>query len=591
MTPRGYGAHPEPGGTRFRVFAPKRDRIDVVIEPQRRTVSLARAGDDFEGFAPGVEAGARYWLQVDGGALLPDPASRFQPEGVHGPSEVVDAARFAFRTDWAGRARSELIFYELHVGTFSTRGDYEGVRQRLGELADLGVTAIELMPLHDFPGERGWGYDPAAMFAPARAYGRPEDLARLVDEAHALGMAMILDVVHNHFGPDGAYAVVVAPELLSPARHTPWGSGINLDGEHSAGVRRFFLDNARMWLEDYRFDGLRLDSTFALVDEGPLHFLSELTDEVATLAGPPRLLFAEDHRNERLLLEPRDESGHGLTGMWSDDFHHQLHRLITGEPHGYYADFSGGEEGARELARCINDGWIHRGAVSPYYGVSRGSSPHGIARDRLVFCAQNHDQIGNRTSGDRLHTLIDPALLRAATCLLFVAPELPLLFMGQEWAASSPFLFFTDHRADLGRAIASGRRRELERFEGRPVDPPDPQSPDTFLRSRLDWTERAQNGHGRALALHRDLIALRKALPPGAEASSAGEGGLIVRRGAELWLIAFRCGMTMPIPQGAEVAWHTEQTAYASEPQPPVISAEGLRFFRPGAARVRVPAA
>src|SRR4051794_18371929 len=383
-TPRAWspslGAWPEGDGTRFRVWAPKAKTIEVVVERPGRELLVAplvRGPDDhFSGHVPGVGAGDRYRYRVDGRGPFPDPASRFQPEGVHGPSQVVDPGRFDWTDQgWRGITPETLVVYELHVGTFSPEGTFGGVTSRLGALRDLGVTAIELMPLADFAGDRNWGYDGVSLFAPSRSYGTPDDLRRLVDEAHRLGLAVLLDVVYNHFGPAGNYTSEFSDQYFS-SKESGWGCCMNLDGEGSEHVTELFIGNALYWLHEYHFDGLRLDATHALHDEKPPHFLEVLADRVrAAFPGRWIPLIAEDHRNLDTMLRPREEGGWGLGGVWADDFHHQMRRLLAGDDEGYYLDFAGT---TADLATTINQGWFFTGQRSTYLDEPRGTDPSGI---------------------------------------------------------------------------------------------------------------------------------------------------------------------------------------------------------------------
>jgi maltooligosyltrehalose trehalohydrolase len=579
-----FGALPERGGTRFRVWAPKAARVDVVLQDGGRHLPMAARSDGlFERFAKGVGAGARYRYRLDGGDAFPDPASRFQPEGVHGPSEVIDPAAYRWADDgWQPPQQRDLVFYELHVGTFTPEGTFAAAAAKLGALADLGVTAVELMPVADFPGRWNWGYDPAALYAPARAYGRPDDLRAFVDRAHALGLAVFLDVVYNHLGPDGAYLAAFAPAFTG--RHeTPWGPAINLDDEGSEGLRAFFVDNALHWLREYHLDGLRLDATHALVDDSPVHFLQQLAEAVCPLR-PRRLLVAEDARNLDRLVLPRP-AGYGLDAVWADDLHHQLRNLTAGDAAGYYADFAGTT--AAEIAETLCRGWYYDDRPGRGTGRPRGTSAAEVGPGRCVVCLQNHDQVGNRPAGNRLTDDVACPAYRAASALLLFAPALPLLFMGQEWAASAPFQFFTDHNAELGPRVSAGRKKEFEHFPGFGGAVPDPQDAATFARSRLDWAERERPGHAHTLALYRALLRLRRDLDGEVEAEAHGARALHVRRGRHHLLVAFDVEVTLPSPEGAEAVLHTEQPAFAEDPSPPAIEHRAVRFIRPGAVVLR----
>jgi maltooligosyltrehalose trehalohydrolase len=594
------GAVIDDGGTSFRVWAPGARMVEVVVESGARAgtrMLLAPAHDGLhEALVPGIRAGDRYRLSLDGLPPLPDPASRYQPEGVHGPSQVVDPCRFRWTDQaWESVALEDLVLYELHVGTFTREGTFAAATRRLPDLRDLGVTAVELMPVADFPGERNWGYDGAALFAPARCYGTPDDLRRLVDAAHGLGLAVHLDVVYNHFGPDGAYAVAFSPRFFSSSHRSPWGAGINLDGEGSAGVRSFFVENALHWIREYHVDGLRLDATHALVDEGPRHFLAELAQRVRADVGDCTvLLIAEDSRNLAHMVRAEREGGWGLDAVWADDLHHQVRRILAGDREGYFADFS---SAVGDLATTLRQGWFFTGQYSTYEGGPRGTDPAGIPPRRFVVCIQNHDQVGNRALGERLHHQADLAAYRAASALLLCAAQTPLLFMGQEWAASTPFRFFTDHAPELGSLVTAGRREEFKRFPSFSSPSareriPDPQDPVTFEGSRLRWEERAGEPHASMWRLYRALLRLRRSEPAlrdgradGIGAQALDEGTLLLRReperGAPLVAVVRLVGAgTVVLPGSAlrgagadswSVILSTEDEPFAPDPRPPRV--------------------
>ncbi len=597
-----FGAVPCERGVRFRVPATDVRDLVLVLHSGRaagcHTLGSRQPDGTFEACIEGAAAGDRYAFSLDGGPLRPDPASRFQPEGVHGPSEIVDPAAFAWTDDgWRGRSARELIVYELHVGTFSPAGTFAGARERLPLLRDLGVTAIELMPVADFPGSRNWGYDGVCLFAPSRAYGRPDDLRALVDAAHRLGLAVFLDVVYNHLGPEGAYLPEFIPRYLTDAHETPWGGAVNLDRDGSRLVRDFIVANAAHWVREYHLDGLRLDATHALVDESPTHILREIGD--AARAASPWVVHvhAEDHRNLAALIED-PPGGMRLDAVWADDFHHAVRRRIAGDSHGYYKAYTGH---AAEIATTLRDGWL----VTPV----RGTDPSRVPMRRFVVCLQNHDQIGNRARGDRLHHGIDAAAWRAATVLLLTAPMTPLLFMGQEWAAGTPFQFFTDMPPELGTAVTEGRRLEFADFPEF-SDPasrrsiPDPQAASTFEASRLRWDERERDGHRQVLDLYRALIALRRAHAAlgasdacAGDATAHGDDSIVVcrREGDESFWIVVRLTKAGPVdvalPGPPSVVLSSEDDRFASDPCPPLIEwcAGGARitFHRPGAVIMR----
>jgi len=546
--------------------------VELVLDPHGpapRRERLAPLGDGtFTGTLETVTAGDLYMYLLDGDGPYPDPCSRFQPDGVHGPSAVVDPAAFEWSDrDWRGVPLERAVIYELHAGTFTPAGTFAGVTERLPDLADLGVTVVELMPVADFPGSRNWGYDGVSLFAPSRQYGTPDDLRRLVDAAHGLGLAVLLDVVYNHFGPDGAYSTVFSPFYRSSRHQSPWGAAINFDGEQSGPVRAFCIENALHWLHEYHVDGLRLDATHWLMDESTPHFVAELAARVReSVTSRTVLLVAEDDRNLATIVRPPAEGGWGLNAVWADDFHHHVRRRAAGDRDGYYQDFSGS---MADLATTLRHGWFYCGQHSAYAGAPRGTSPAGVPLERMIVCLQNHDQIGNRPFGRRLHHQIDPALFRALSALLLFAPETPLLFMGQEWAASTPFLFFTDHHPELGRLVTEGRRREFSRFEGfahgeTRARIPDPQAVATFEASRLIWNERARPPHAGVLELYRALLRLRrteKALQPGArfDVMELDDSGLALARG------------DTPGDAMLLVAWLQDSGAYAHDRRGPIV--------------------
>jgi len=460
-------------------------------------------------------AGTRYRFRIDGSVLVPDPASRFQPDDVHGPSEVVDPRAHAWSdAGWMGVPPERLVFYELHVGTFTPAGTFSGVAEKLDHLASLGVTAIELMPVADFPGRQGWGYDGVLLFAPESRYGRPEALKALVDACHSRGLGVFLDVVYNHFGPEGNYLHPYAPCFFNLRHHTPWGDAINFDGAGSHVVRAFVIHNALYWLEEYHLDGLRLDAVHAIADTSPSHVLAALAQEVAEGPGRDRLvhLVLENDRNEARYLERQGARRRPLyQAQWNDDLHHALHVLLTGEHGGYYNDY---QPPLPHLRRCLAEGFASQGDYSPFRGRPRGEPSAHLPPTAFVGFLQNHDQIGNRAFGERITALASAEAVRAATALFLLAPPLPLLFMGQEWAAREPFLFFSDLGADLGSRVSEGRRQEFARFPefANPETRrriPDPQLAETRERSALDWSWTGDALHQEWVSFHRTLLRLR----------------------------------------------------------------------------------
>jgi maltooligosyltrehalose trehalohydrolase len=467
----------------------------------------SRGDGRFELHVQGIGAGQRYAFRLDGGDARPDPYSRRQPDGVHGPSEVVDPASFAWSDqDWTGLTRDGLVIYELHVGTMTPQGTFLALIDELPALARLGVNAIELMPVAQCPGERNWGYDGVDLFAPYAAYGTPDDLRRLVDAAHGHGLGVILDVVYNHLGPEGNYLGAFASQYFSEVHHTAWGAGLNWDGPDSAWVRRFAIDNACHWIGEYHIDGLRLDATHAIIDDSPVHLVAELTEQVRAVAAPRNVVvFAEDGRHEIARARPVSANGDGTDGIWADDFHHELRVLLTSARENYFAGYEGTTTG---IAAAINTGF---GPVTHAMDVTRTTEadPAGA----FVFCIQNHDQVGNRPFGERLHHEVNAGRYAVASAILLFAPQTPLLFMGQEFAAPSPFLYFTDHPEPLGALVTEGRRSEFAGFRAF-HDPdlrdtiPDPQADSTFLASKLRLDERER--HAGTWQLYRDLLALRR---------------------------------------------------------------------------------
>ncbi|EAR23431.1 malto-oligosyltrehalose trehalohydrolase [Nitrococcus mobilis] len=508
------------GRVRFRLWAPALTRLSLALEGPGEEQLLEmepRAGGWFELTSAAARAGSRYRFVAPDGQRVPDPAARFNPEDVHGPSEVIDPTAFCWEdADWHGRPWQEAVIYELHVGAFSPSGTFDGVRERLDHLAALGVTALELMPVADFPGARNWGYDGVLPFAPDSRYGRPEALKRLVQAAHQHGLMVLLDVVYNHFGPEGNYLHTYAPTFFTHRHTTPWGAAINFDGEHSQAVRRFFIDNALYWLEEFNLDGLRLDAVHAIYDDGQPDILIELAEAVR--AGParerPRHLVLENDDNATRYLAREAQHPHWYTAQWNDDCHHALHTLLTGESQGYYADYA--QYPIRLLVRCLSEGFAFQGEPSPYRGgAARGEPSAGLPSTAFVNFLQNHDQIGNRALGERITQLASPRAVRAAHILLLLAPAPPLLFMGEEWDSQTPFPFFCDFGAELAGAVRDGRRREFAHFPefsapGARERIPDPNDAATFALAQLDWSELTHPIHAGALALHRELLALRR---------------------------------------------------------------------------------
>ncbi len=500
------------GGVRFHVWAPRCRSVAVHVVgpvPQEPAGMAPVGGGWFELTLETLREGARYVYVLDGQRERPDPASRAQPDGVHGPSEVVDTGVFAWTDEgWRGLALRDMVIYELHVGTFTSEGTFDAVIPRLERLRDLGVTAVELMPVASFPGSWNWGYDGVALFAPQRTYGGPAGLQRLVDACHGAGLAVVLDVVYNHLGPEGNYLGEFGPYFTDRYR-TPWGQAINYDGDDSREVRDFFIANALYWIREYHIDSLRLDAIHGIFDASPVHILRELNDAVERLAhGLDRIVpvVAESDLNDRRVIDPVRRDGYGLAGQWSDDFHHCLHTLLTGERNGYYADFGS----LKQLAKAYTDGFVYDGQHSSFRGRSHGTPTRDVPADQFVVCAQNHDQVGNRAKGERLSSLVDFEALKLAASAVLLAPCIPLFFMGEEYGERAPFLFFTDFGDPaLRAAVSRGRREEFTAF-GWTGEVPDPQDPSSFTRSKSDWSLQIQEPHCWLWQYYRTLLALRR---------------------------------------------------------------------------------
>ena len=509
------------GQTVFRLWAPSAGKVDLFIETSgtSSTYPLAPKGDGwFTVKIKVTETPCYYRFRVDDGLFVPDPASRFQPRDVHGPSLFVPSKKTGQQTSWRGRPWRDAVIYELHVGTFTPQGTLSAASAKLDYLADLGITAVELMPLADFPGLRNWGYDGVLPYAPDNSYGTIADLHRFIEAAHARNLMVFLDVVYNHFGPEGNYLYVYAKPFFTDLHRTPWGSSIDFQGDNSQTVRRFFIENALYWLTEFDFDGLRLDAVHAIFDNTKPHLLQELAQEI--LEGPGRerhihLMLENDHNNSHYLRWQTESGKKCFTAQWNDDIHHALHVLLTGENEGYYVDFS--DRAIDYLGRCLTEGFAWQGECSKYRGDKpRGEPSSDLMPTRFVSFLQNHDQIGNRPLGERISRLTNPEALKAATAALLLAPSIPLLFMGQEWAATSPFLFFCHFESDLATQVTKGRRREFAAFSSFRTPRqrsriPDPNLEETFLRSVLNWQELEMEEHRQWWYFHRNLIRLRHA--------------------------------------------------------------------------------
>lgn len=491
------------------VWAPSAASVAMVTENLRVEMRRTSGGWWHAELSPELSR-ADYAFSLDGGAPLPDPRSPYQPNGVHGFSRPVDHSAFEWRHDrWQPGPLSSAIIYEGHIGTFTPAGTFDAAAERFGYLRDLGVTHIEVMPVAEFSGARGWGYDGVDLFAPHHSYGGPDSMKRLVDAAHGHGLGVILDVVYNHLGPEGNYLRKFGP-YFSDRYRTPWGEAVNLDDRESDEVRRFFCDNALMWLRDYRVDGLRLDAVHAIFDASAIPFLEQLGAEVHELeaeAGRHLVVIAESDLNEPRIVIAREAGGFGLDAQWNDDFHHALHTVLTGEASGYLADFGA----LADLAKCLTRGFVYDGKYSKSRRRRHGRPVLGLSAHRFVAFTQNHDQIGNRAMGERLGHLVTIDQLKISAALLLTAPFIPMLFQGEEWNASSPFQYFTDHQdAALAESVRKGRRAEFVAFVADASEVPDPQASETFERSKLDWNERERGEHREILEWYRQLISLRR---------------------------------------------------------------------------------
>ena len=532
----------------FRVWAPLQKTVALrLLSPSVRTLTMRPDAQGYwEVLAEGMAPGALYQYELDGGLLRPDPASRYQPKGVHGPSAIVDQAAFLWQDKgWKCLPPASMIMYELHIGTFTPEGTFDAAVQRLPALQDLGINAIEIMPIAQFPGKRNWGYDGVYPFAVQNSYGGPAGMKKFVDACHGRGIAVILDVVFNHLGPEGNYLANFGPYFTDKYR-TPWGQAINFDDAYSDAVRNYFVENALHWFRDYHIDALRLDAIHGITDMSALPFLQELADYVrrfSAQAGRDFYLIAESDLNDPKVVRPDSEGGFGHHAQWNDDFHHALHTLLTGENEGYYADFGQFDQ----LGTAYREGFIYSGHYSDYRRRRHGASSLDISPDKFVVFSQNHDQVGNRMLGERLTALVPFEALKLTAGLVILSPNIPLLFMGEEYGEEAPFLYFVDH-GDTGLidAVREGRKQEFSSFRWKGT-PPDPASPDTYLRSKLNWQKRFEGKHAHLLAYYRALTGLRRALPP-SSADTVRQIGLRRLPSAEL--------LSLSIGEGAaQIAW------------------------------------
>ncbi|HEX4905865.1 MAG TPA: malto-oligosyltrehalose trehalohydrolase [Acidimicrobiales bacterium] len=496
----------------LRVWAPKARQVDVDISGRRRSMAESGAGW-WSADVPELQHGVDYAFRIDEGDPLPDPRSPWQPVGVHGPSRAVDHASFKWGDrDWRGMHLPSAVLYELHIGTFSADGTFDGAIKHLDHLVDLGITAIEVLPVAEFSGDRNWGYDGVDLYAPHHAYGGPTGFKRFVDACHRRGLGVVLDVVYNHLGPEGNVLGRYGP-YFTDFYSTPWGSAVNYDQAGSHEVRRFVIDNALMWLRDYHVDGLRLDAVHAIVDTSAIHLLEQLAVEVEELAaevGRPLHLIAESDLNDPRLIRGREAGGYGLDAQWSDDLHHALHALLTGETNGYYEDFGSLDD----VADALEEAWIYAGRYSAHRDRVHGRPHGGLPGWKFLAYLQNHDQVGNRAIGDRITHAIPLPRAKVGAALYLLSAFVPMVFQGEEWAASTPFQYFTGHEdRELGRAVAQGRRSEFASFGWKADDVPDPQDLATFERSKLQWKELKREPHREMLEWYRALIQLRRTTP------------------------------------------------------------------------------
>jgi maltooligosyltrehalose trehalohydrolase len=597
------GAEPTPAGTHFRVWAPRRTRVEVLEWDSGRATPLsAEAAGWFSALVPGIGAGTRYRYRLDGGDAFPDPASRHQPDGPHGPSEVIDPAAFAWTDhDWPGVTLEGQVLYELHVGAFTAEGTWAAAARELPELAAAGITTIEMMPVADFPGRFGWGYDGVNLFAPTRLYGRPDVLRAFVDAAHAAGLGVIHDVVYNHLGPDGNYLREFSEHFFSTRHATDWGEAINFDGPDAGPVREFYLANARYWIEEFHFDGLRLDATQDIKDDSPEHIIAAVT-RTARAAAPERgtLVIAENEPQDARLARPVDRGGYGIDAMWDDDFHHSAVVALLGRDEAYYSDYRGEPQ---EFVSAVKWGFLYQGQWYSWQKARRGRGALDLRPAQFVRFTQNHDQVANSGRGERLHQLAAPGRWRAMTALLLLAPGTPMLFMGQEFSASSPFPYFADHDGDLGGLVRRGRLEFLSQFPSLALPEmqarvPDPSSPETFRAAKLDLRER--DALAAAYDLHRDLLALRRSeaalraqRPRGVDGAVLGESAFVLRFFAEDdedRLLIVNLGRTLhlnPAPEpllaplrwsGWTLRWSSEDPRYGGAGTPELESADNWRI-------------
>ena len=584
-------------GVNFRLWAPRHKQVEMILEEEgadRQIVGTfvltAEEEGYFSGTCPEARHGSLYRYRLDGGESYPDPASRFQPEGPHGPSRVVNPAFNWSDQDWRGIGREGHVIYELHIGTYTKEGTWRSTMEQLPALAELGVTLIEVMPVADFPGRFGWGYDGVNHFAPTRLYGQPDDMRRFVDHAHGLGLGVILDVVYNHFGPEGNYLEQFSEHYYDTDQQTEWGKPINFDGKHCRPVREFFITNGGYWIEEFHLDGLRFDATHAIFDKSPIHILGEITERAREVAlGRGVLMIAENESQQVRGLRPKDQGGYGMDAVWNDDFHHSVHVSLTGYHDAYYSEYYGSPQ---ELISSAKWSYLYQGQFYFWQNKRRGTPTIGISPSCFVNFTQNHDQVGNSAWGIRLHKLTSPSSLRAMTALLLLAPQTPMIFQGQEFNASTPFLYFADLSSEISQQVHAGRIEFLKQFTN--IDSPEiidtidkPYQVETFEQSRLHLNEREL--HGKVYTLYRDLIRLRREDPVFSvaykchiEGAVLGPNGFLLRyflgdqqrlilinHGRELHLSPIPEPMLAP-PEGHrwELLWTSENIEYGGSGTP-----------------------
>jgi maltooligosyltrehalose trehalohydrolase len=614
------GAEVVADGVHFRVWAPKRQRVEVVVEGgpgfkgeaaafELRPEASAGAAGYFSGTVVDASAGTRYRFRLDGGDSFPDPASRFQPEGPHGASQVVDPREFKWSDgEWPGVKIEGQVVYEMHVGTFTREGTWAAAMRELPELARLGVTVIEMMPIADFPGRFGWGYDGVNMFAPTRLYGEPDDLRRFVDHAHALRLGVILDVVYNHLGPDGNYLKQFSEDYFTDPHCTDWGEAINFDDDNAGPAREFFVSNAGYWVDEFHFDGLRLDATQNIYDDSPDHILAAVTRRIREAArGRAVIQIAENEPQETRLVRPLEKGGYGIDALWNDDYHHSAMVAMTGRNEAYYTDYLGAPQ---EFISAIKYGYLYQGQFYKWQKKRRGTPALHLKPASFVTFIQNHDQIANSGRGQRCHELTSPGRYKALTALTLLAPGTPMLFQGQEFAASSPFFYFADHNPELAKLVCQGRAEFLAQFRSLATAElqaclPDPAEPETFERSKLDLAEREK--HAEIYALHRDLLRLRREdgvfsaqRPRSLDGATLGEEAFVLRffgpqaegveEGADDRLLVVNLGRDLclhPAPEPLlappaemrwEVFWSSEDVNYGGTGTAQLDTPQGWRI-------------